>query len=388
MATPSDAWEITEIREEGAEFDIDRALWTLLKHLPRGTLERMHSRAVASLLLELAPAEMEGATVRDIRRRWQTVLKYRARLERLLAKPQVPQRSDAWYRLRQERLTASDLAQALGKGKFGNRDDLLRRKIKERGGEAADFNMTAPPLKWGTMFEDMAARMYSERHNDITLHEFGLLPHPELACFGASPDAITDMGVMVEFKCPYRRAITGEIPEQYMLQMQGQLAVCGLGECDYVECQILNYESKQANPEPYLAAVAEGAVHDHGIIVEFARDGRFVYAYSPAKLTPAQAVRWAQDELRARLQADAGLEFTKYHYWRLQMIHITRVRFDAEGWEALVPRIEEFWEHVQQGRLPPEKVKRPRKAPGGSSLQETTALDFLPDDDSGDEAAS
>ena len=50
---------------------------------------------------------------------------------------------------------------------------------------------------------------------------------------------------MLEIKCPKSRIITGFIPEVYRAQIQGQLEVCGLDYCDFLECDIKVYNSKR-----------------------------------------------------------------------------------------------------------------------------------------------
>ena len=95
------------------------------------------------------------------------------------------------------------------------------------------------------MFEDMAIRCYKQINNNIPVHIFGIIQNKNIEHFGASPDGITDLGIMVEIKCPFSRQIKKDfIPEKYYYQMQGQLAVCNLTECDYVECEfkIFRYE--------------------------------------------------------------------------------------------------------------------------------------------------
>ena len=49
---------------------------------------------------------------------------------------------------------------------------------------------------------------------------------------------------MLEIKCPFKRKINGSIPDQYWMQIQGQLEVCNLEECDYLECELSEYENE------------------------------------------------------------------------------------------------------------------------------------------------
>lgn len=40
------------------------------------------------------------------------------------------------------------------------------------------------------------------------IYEFGLMKNPHHDFFGASPDGISELGVMLEIKCPYKRRPT------------------------------------------------------------------------------------------------------------------------------------------------------------------------------------
>lgn len=164
---------------------------------------------------------------------------YRHRLEDLAKIPTIVQRTEDWYNARNNMITASDFAQALNEGKFGTQKQLF---IKKSGYVEDTFNSSLPPLIWGTMFEPVATMIYEKRF-DVKVNEFGLLKHPYRNYFGASPDGITDNGIMLEIKCPFKRKITGEIPIQYYYQIQGQLDVCDLEECDYFECEFKLYRN-------------------------------------------------------------------------------------------------------------------------------------------------
>ena len=98
-------------------------------------------------------------------------------------------------------------------------------------------------FEWGNLFEPVASKLYAKMKG-VRVHEFGLLRHPEYDFFGASPDGITDDGIMLEIKCPLKRKIImgGEVPTQYYYQIQGQLDVCGLDNCDYFECEFVKFD--------------------------------------------------------------------------------------------------------------------------------------------------
>jgi putative phage-type endonuclease len=275
--------------------------------------------------------------------RMREIMANRARLTELRKLPLVPQRSPEWYELRKKRITASDTAQAIGQGKYGSRAQLIQRKVAEGLGHNVPF-VSAAPMIWGTMFEDMAQRCYSQYMNDVHVYEFGCLPHPTCDFFGASPDGITELGTMIEIKCPWKRKMTGEIPEHYHMQMLGQMAVCDISECDYIECEM---RAIYSSPN-YLEAVGDATSY-HGVIVETRPQ---FYEYSPAGLTGAEALAWA-----SKYEAVEAV-----HRWHLVYMHIQRVRFDAGRWGEILEKLahthKEIQGHIQAGCVPEITTKK------------------------------
>jgi putative phage-type endonuclease len=245
-------------------------------------------------------------------------------LKTLLEKPLIKQRTPEWFKLRENRLTASDLYDAVH-----NPKSLAKKKVKN-----VSFNSGAiPSLKWGTMFEEMASRIYSNINN-VKIHEFGLIINDNIPNFGASPDGITENGVMIEIKCPYSRKIeNGKIPEKYLYQIQGQLAVCNLTDCDYVECEFECYN----NQEEYLNNILDiNENYKHGIIAEKKEKSNFIYNYSGNNQTSEENIN----------------EMTKYkndgwklNYWKLKLINIQQVEFDKNKWDNhITNKINQFIE--------------------------------------------
>jgi putative phage-type endonuclease len=305
----------------------------------------------------------EVPTKETLYRKLSPFMKRMSILKDLRGRTYAPQRSTEWLNLRKELLTASNLADALNKGKFSSRVNLVSKKAEERcqrkpqtsetsgGAAAAPTNggfFKCFPMKWGTMFEPMIARIYSEMNNDIDLYEFGLVIHPTLKCFGASPDGITSMGKMLEIKCPWKRVIVkGEVPDHYYLQIQGQLAVCGLDECDYLEVVMEDLE----NVSVYFQTIPETERHAHGILLELqggnegaADEDR--YLYSPAKLTPKEAYEWVRATIRDLSIRDPNVNVSKMRFWKMKDMNLVSVPFDPDLWASLVPEIQRFWDDV------------------------------------------
>jgi putative phage-type endonuclease len=236
-------------------------------------------------------------------------------IEELLQKPFIKQRTPEWFKLREDRLTASDLHDAIK-----NPLSLAKRKLKG----TTFISSAIPALKWGTMFEAMAIRIYSNM-KDIKIHEFGLIINDNIKNFGASPDGITEEGIMIEIKCPYsRKIIDGNIPEKYYYQMQGQLAVCKLNKCDYIECEFITYEDE----DEYLNEIKDiENNYIHGIIAQKKEGKEYIYHYSKENQDGNENI----------------IEMNKYetegftlNYWKLKTINIQEVNFDKENWDNLI----------------------------------------------------
>jgi len=348
-------------------------LETLWRNIPEVARECFEASHLISILINIYKHTQDTSVSPSIEEITQTVAAFLKRIhqvQHLRSLVYAPQRSEEWLNQRKNLLTASDLASALNKGKFSSRSALLKKKAEARQPPVvSDSPVTAavgggfknPAMSWGTMFEPMIARIYSEMNQDITLYEFGLVQHPTLSCFGASPDGITELGKMVEIKCPWRREIKiGEVPEHYMLQIQGQLAVCGLDECDYIEVIMEDIPDE----ETYYRLVDTKETHGHGVIIELqtsqdqiTNDQR--YEYSPAKLTPRKAYRWAKKTIQQWIDKDPGVNVMRLRPWKMKTMNLVPVTFDAAQWESIVPQIQQFWKEVEEKTLlcPPPKTE-------------------------------
>lgn len=275
----------------------------------------------------------------------------RETLRELIKIPEIKQRTEEWYEARKTRLTASDLCDAI---KNTNISTMLAKKKAKIVVDKINYN-GIPALKWGTMFEPMAARCYSQHNNNIGIYDFGLICDPNNEHFGASPDGINELGIMIEIKCPYSRKIIDTfIPEKYKLQIQGQLAVCNLTECDYVECEFKTIDEESQ----YLEEFKDKKVN-HGIIAEYIyKSGEYFYLYSGENMSSHECLN---DIIEQRNKSkDNSPKYIKLIYWKLEKINTQRVKFNKEAWDTIVPKINEFWKKVEEYKLLPieDKVKK------------------------------
>ena len=273
------------------------------------------------------------------------------------------QRSQEWYDIRENLLTASSLADALGKGHFQTRDDLLISKTCK---DPKPFEMNHI-MQWGVKYEPVATEFY-EKLNNLRIVEFGLIPHPELKEFGASPDGICDVGSpngyegrMLEIKCPPKRAFTEEVPIHYWMQMQGQLEVCDLEECDFLQVKLEEYVDVGEYEKDlyYTDKLVHGKTKDglpKGLVIayrlKYPNSDKYdiEYKYSPWGASLDEVGNWKDTTIKelneTYSQSDKIFSLYEVKWWKITRYECTLVRRDREWWLSTVPEIIKFWKEV------------------------------------------
>jgi len=277
------------------------------------------------------------------------------KLEGLLKMELPEQRSKEWYALRDTMLTASSLADALGKGHFRTRDQLLIEKSSKEPPPRFGNAIT----EWGVMYEPVATTFY-EKLNNLEILEFGLVPHPRFKIFGASPDGICSekspgdyVGRMLEIKCPPKRKFTKEVPDHYWMQMQGQLECCDLEECDFLQVKLEEYASKEEYLQDSGGASVQGKTlkgFPKGLVLSFVtnKDGEtnYHYEYSEFYMSIDEINEWAYQTISSKNDYDTVV----YHWWRIERYECTLVLRDRQWWNGVMPEILNFWEDVEHYR--------------------------------------
>lgn len=148
------------------------------------------------------------------------------------------QQSVEWYDIRQNMLTASEIASILDCNIYQTSFDLLIKKL------SPIEHITNESMAWGNMFEQIAIKFYEFMKKE-SVFPIGLVSHQKYKWLGASPDGLLLSEKLLEIKCPNRRSIGGKIPLYYWIQMQIQMEVCNIDECDYFECVFHKYSDKE-----------------------------------------------------------------------------------------------------------------------------------------------
>lgn len=259
--------------------------------------------------------------IKDVQKRMEKIMIYKNKLSDLLKIPKIEQKSPEWYEARHTVISASDFAQALNEGKFGTQRDLIIKKV-----DPPEYGvMNNPFFIHGNMFEPVANDVYSKMYN-VKIHEFGLLKHPTVSFLAASPDGITEDGRMIEIKCPLKRKIGGDVPRQYYYQIQGQLDVCGLEECDYFECEFALCKSKWE---------FDASRFTKGVFVK--KNGNYVYG-------PLVLAGESQDT--SLINSFAKMYSEGLCYWVMKAYNLKRVDHNSEFMQEKIPELKEVWEKI------------------------------------------
>ena len=153
----------------------------------------------------------------------------------------MDQGSADWFAIRCGKVTASRVADVIGKTKTGygaGRANYAAQLIAERltGTVAESYSNAA--MAWGTE-QEPEARLAYEFRTDAEVEQIAFVPHPMIVMSGASPDGLVGADGLVEIKCPntatHIETLRGQsIPGKYQTQMLWQMACTGRQWCDFV----------------------------------------------------------------------------------------------------------------------------------------------------------
>lgn len=287
------------------------------------------------------------------------------------------QRSPEWYVFRENMITASDWGKVMGY--IGTDVELLRNKLgvtQFKGNAATQF---------GTKYEAVATSVYEKRMGKHIV-DFGCLrhPNPDLFFLGASPDGISDDGVMLEIKCPTSREILPIPTTYYWAQMQGQMEICDLERCDFLECKIEEY----ADEEAYTEDISQDGSRDpreSGVVVSFKKkDGALVHEYSPFFLQGEPLQEWTIKHIREKTLlpkfADR-LEYLGASYWYIKFYQCVPVFRDRNWFAVAKVKLAEFydkWQHYKSlgadGIRQLQTLKPKKSEYGDKSITEYTGV--------------
>jgi hypothetical protein len=276
-------------------------------------------------------------------------------MDELCSRPQMEQRTAAWYLQMGTILSASELGALFGGPKV--RSALVMSKVNPQPRPPQALAVESGSMSafdWGIRFEPVVKDIFNYKYG-TTIKELGRLVNPHDNRCSASPDGLIysdpsnqKTGRLIEIKCPVTRQPDGKVPKDYYNQIQMQLHVTGLESCDYVEAVFNSpYSSPLKRDGPGLYK-GEIALVEH-VDMEGARTRR--YEYGPVNVTD----NWLHLQ-----EGDILIELIP---WSLYQWHEQVVMASDIWWPTIQPTINAFWADVERARADPSflDLKKPEQ---------------------------
>lgn len=284
------------------------------------------------------------------------------KIKYLKSLPQPVQRTPEWYQFRWNLITASNAWKAFGTQSSMNQ--LIYEKcqpLKDTEDVIPVAVNTSSPLHWGQKYEPLSVMIYEYTHN-AKVSDFGCIQHPMYSFLGASPDGIVTSpnkyGTMLEIKNVVSREITGIPKNEYWIQMQLQMEVCDLDDCDFLETKFVEYDVNSFN--------TDSSSEFKGILMYFDKGGIPHYEYMPLNLHSDFDARTKWEEELLDRNADR-YTFIKFIYWKLEKISCIYVKRDTHWFHTHIGQLQNIWNIIEKERQSGYEhrapIRREAKAP-------------------------
>jgi putative phage-type endonuclease len=314
---------------------------------------RISKKGIQTILEQYKLASPYPITKKLVVDRIEQIEGYKKQLEEVHKVPFIKQRTEPWYKIREGMITASNFGTVCGRNKNGTTKSYLKKQCGFEPTKEFDEKILKI-MDFGTLYEEVAIKFYEDRFS-VKINEFGLIPYEKSKQpdgtykFGASPDGISDDGIMIEIKCPPLRDITGMIPIAYYYQVQGQMEICDLDECDFCEFAFAEYRSLDEFFDDYdETGYYSQNIEDKGIIIEYMPlseemgdgdgegDGKKIEKkkplplYSDIGLSGDELLIWYKSEIKKLKKHGITDNNIFTRSWRLEKTNIIRIYRDPQ----------------------------------------------------------
>jgi putative phage-type endonuclease len=316
--------------------------------------------------------------------------------------PQPVQRTPEWYQFRWNLITASNAWKAF------ESQSTINQLIYEKCQPLKDFSIendddtkmvnTNTTLHWGQKYEPLSVMIYEHLYNS-KVEDFGCIQHPKYSFIGASPDGIIiesntgRYGRMLEIKNIVNREINGIPKKEYWVQMQLQMEVCDLDQCDFLETKFIeypdyeNYKNDSSistfQGEEFNSYVTTSSGDYKGMIIYFhTKEGKPHYEYMPLNYwTPEDVSNWEETTMNKYETEPYNYTFMKFIYWKLEKLSCVLVLRNREWFKNNIGQLEKVWKTIEQERISGYEhrapVKREKKEQQSKPFVDSKEVCFL-----------
>ena len=293
---------------------------------------------------------------------------------KLNSKPQPIQRSPEWYSYRRNVITASNLYKTFGSQAVQN--ELILEKCNSQEGSSFGSTNTSSSLHWGVKYEPLSVMIYEEMYS-TKIHQLGCITHDTHSFIGASPDGIngdptsTRYGRLLEIKNVKSREIDGTICEPYWIQIQVQLEVCDIEDCDYLETKFVEYDTytdyisddldmEELDEDEYeYNYVKQTKSLYKGIIIYFHKPGEPpTYEYKPLAIKDTLAETAWETSMIVEYTRN-GYQWITNTYWKLVVFNCQLVLRNRLWFSYALPHVASIWDTILAERTSGYSHRRP-----------------------------
>lgn len=280
-------------------------------------------------------------------------------LESHLNKPQPEQRTPEWFHFRHNRLTASDFYKAFDTQ--ASQNNLILKKCEPIDTKKFSGVNTDSACHYGHKYEPLSLLIYEKKYN-TKVGEYGCISHSKYNFLGASPDGINiDMTNdrycrLVEVKNPKSRIITGIPKKEYWVQMQLQMEVWNLDECDFLETTFKEYEDEDKfNEDGTFNLTNDGK--KKGIVVQFYDGKEPIYEYAPVDCSKEEFDKWYDETM----DKNNKLTWIQNIYWYLEKYSCLLIPRNKKWFASIIDKVDEFWKLILKERITGYEHRKPKK---------------------------
>ena len=174
---------------------------------------------------------------------------------------------------------------------------------------------------------------------------------------------------MLEIKCRQKENLLNLFPEHYWMQMQGQLEVCDLDECDFLQVKIegmialSDYKKDIFDiSEPYKSIngsydnIVVGKTKENlpkGVTISYLKPGapdKLSYLYPKLYQTEEQYLNWIDEYIKK------GYNIIETKWWKITRYELTTVYRDKLWWNNNIHHIIKFYNDYIECKNSPQKL--------------------------------
>ena len=300
----------------------------------------------------------------------------------LKGKPQPVQRTKEWYEFRHNLITASNAYKAFESQCTKNQ--LIYEKCQPKHDDQnlnQDLDTDTKviqvipvqaqicmvnvntSLHHGQKYEPLSVMVYEDMYK-TKVDDFGCIQHETFSFIGASPDGINvdktslRYGRMLEIKNIVNREIDGIPKKEYWIQMQLQMEVCDLNECDFLETKFTEYD----NAEAFYNDTSDKR---KGVIMYFhTKTGTPFYKYMPFDIVSFEEINaWQEQMIDLYQSSKYNYVWLKDCYWKLDIISCVLVCRNRQWFKDNVVSLAEIWSIILSERISGFEHRAPNRKP-------------------------